>query len=214
MEWIRGRLPLYEIVWSEFIGHDGNGRPLEIPGLSADLAKRRRTFYQAHYSMALYCHFLDVQCDGILAADNSPREIDGYLADFESFVNFITFLGQVYDMVEDMATALHRPPGVIEAVRPFYGVRSHSIHAARIPLQHDGLSLKIPPISGLNKADGEWHDQTTWDEVDPTRFVYLIRHEFERIVELRSGSETNSKVLKDVYPSVGDVLEEHAEVQG
>lgn len=172
-EWIRAKMPLYETVWAEFIGHDGRGHPLPFPGLTPAQARSRRRFYQAHYSLALYAYLLDTTCDEISHAENSPYDFSGYIADVESFVKFITYVGHIYDMIEDITAALSHPDEVTSRFRPFNSVRSHAIHAARIPLQYDGVGMKIPPISGLNKADGEWHDDTTWDEVDPAKFQYL-----------------------------------------
>ena len=41
--WLREKLPFYEGIWSLFIGHDGNGWPLQIEGFSnAEEEKRKR----------------------------------------------------------------------------------------------------------------------------------------------------------------------------
>jgi hypothetical protein len=58
-EWLRLRLPTYEVVWVAFIGHDGAGHALPMPGLSSTQESQRRSFYQAHFTAAKECHRLD-----------------------------------------------------------------------------------------------------------------------------------------------------------
>jgi hypothetical protein len=100
------------------------------------------------------------------------RGVDAYLRDIEDFTLFITYVGHVVDMVRDVgAERTLKHPAIYSPFDRFYGLRSHALHAARIPLYLDEEGLKIPAISYREKKDGEWNDDALWEEADPEKFV-------------------------------------------
>ncbi len=171
-DWLRAKLPSYETVWSEFIGHDSKGHPLLFPGLSPEQEHARKMFYQAHYSLAVTSFQLDSLCDRIDAMQGSHNNVSDYLREIEDFTLFVSYVGHIHDMAEDIAQALRDTP-ILTPFRPFFALRSHALHAARVPLQRDDVGLKIPKISWSEKQPGEWHDQKPWEDTDPSKFIYL-----------------------------------------
>ena len=170
--WIRENLPHYETVWSEFIGHDGCGRPQPMLGLTAKQDSDRKKFYQSHYSLALSCFQIDATCKDVDLLIGTPDCVTKYLREISLLNSFVSHVGHVYDMIKDMAEALHHDP-IRAPFHRFFGFRSHALHAARIPLQRDQFGLKLPRISWSEKQKGEWNDDTPWEKVDWSQAVYL-----------------------------------------
>jgi hypothetical protein len=174
--WLRQHLPGYEKAWQCAIGNDGNDNPLLIPGLSDETQKRRRIFYQAHYSLGLTAFLLDRVTQKIQKSAGDHYGVEAYLRDIEDFTLFIAYVGQIVDMVRDIGaerTLAHQ--AIYAPFDRFYGLRSHALHAARIPLQLDKEGLKIPAISYREKQSGEWNDDALWEEADPKKFVQMAR---------------------------------------
>lgn len=172
-EWLRANLPLYETVWAEFIGHNSKGRPLPLGGLSDKQGSDRRKFYQAHYSMALSCFQIDAVCADIETLASVPNSVQKYLREIGLLNSFVSLVGNVYDMIRDIAEALSGHDPIRAPFHKFFGFRSHALHAARIPLQRDEYGLKVPQISWEVKQEGEWNDAINWDDVDWSKSVYL-----------------------------------------
>jgi hypothetical protein len=172
-EWLRANLPLYETVWAEFIGHDNHGRPLPLSGLTTEQDKNRKKFYQAHYSMALSCFQIDTLCADVDALVGTPDSVQKYIREISLLNSFVSLVGNVYDMIKDIAEALSGHDPIRAPFHKFFGFRSHALHAARIPLQRDECGLKVPQISWEVKQEGDWNDAINWDDVDWSKSVYL-----------------------------------------
>jgi hypothetical protein len=112
--------------------------------------------------------------DGIDATEGKHDSVDDYLRDIQNFFLFISYVGHIRDMMEDISSerAL-RDPSILSPFDSYYGLRSHALHAARIPLARDDVGLKVPAISFREKKDGEYNDDALWDEADPKKFVYF-----------------------------------------
>jgi hypothetical protein len=171
--WLREKLPWYEKVWQEFIGHRGDGWPLLVEGLSDEEEKKRKKFYQAHYTFAVNCYCLDH------LVKNSDEQI-GSVKNFESFMSvhkdlilFISLIGNVRDMFKIMDDALSLKGKIVSRLQEFYDKRSHVIHGPRIPSQVEKGFFKIPIIAAENKQFGEWDDKSIWEEVEKKNFVYI-----------------------------------------
>lgn len=170
--WIREHLPTYEKVWQEFIGHDGNGRPLSL-GLTPDKEKSRVEFYQAHYSFAQSAYQLYRKVD---EENNDVKPIintDDFWLHSERLALFIMYLGNIRDMFAKMDAALSAKGKLCADFQEFYDQRSHVIHGPRMPVQFDDTSWKIPAIATRNPKEGEWTDKTDWNSVDSRNTVYV-----------------------------------------
>jgi hypothetical protein len=171
-EWLRLRLPSYEGIWRDFIGHDGWCHPLPIDGLDADQEARRRAFYQAHYTMAQRCLSIDdslKRVDDTLVAVNDHESLRN---EFEFLYNLLCAVGHVRDMFVKMDAALKLGGHVGSALQEFYDIRSHVMHGPQMAYVIEEGFLKIPAIATRNKLGNEWDDESCWDDMDPSTFCF------------------------------------------
>lgn len=188
-DWLRLRLPTYERLWADFIGHDGTGRALPIPGLSDALEQQRRSLYQAHFTAAKECHRLD----GMMkrADERLGHVADAEAADLEIafLIEFVNCIGRIRDQFKAMDTALKQKGSISTPLQEFYDLRSHLTHGPQPAyfIDEDGL-LKIPPIAGRNRQPGEWDDSSHWEDQDPTNFIFAAQF----------CSETGTAFFKEV----------------
>lgn len=133
--WFSEKLPGYEATWQATIGNDGNNGPLPLPNPTPDLLRARKQFYQSHYSFALSAYLLDQVMIVINATEGDHAGVPAYLRDMQNFFLFITYVGHIRDMMEDISSkrALN-DAAILEPFDLFYGLRSHVLHAARVPL--------------------------------------------------------------------------------
>jgi hypothetical protein len=176
--WINANLPDYERNWATFIGNNGKSQPDPLVEIAAEAKDDWRKFYQSHYSMAVYAFLLDeltnraidqLHADEMAGASNTPAALTQNLG---NFTQFVALVGQVCDMVEQVAEAVDN--GAIAAeVNEFAKTRSNAIHSACIPMSHDYVGVKIPAIATRRGVVGEWSEDARWDFVDPNKLQYL-----------------------------------------
>ena len=182
--WIRSKLPIYELVWQKFIGHNQRGYPsIKLKG-SEEIIKRHKHFYQSHYSFALAAYRLDSiasQADPINKGDDG--EVD-FLAEYERLFLVFAYVGHIHDMFEMMDTALKSKGSISSPFRDFYSKRSNILHGPRPPIKIDDTSVMIPKVSGRIDEQGEWSSKGTWDSVDTKNWTYLCDYIRDTVQEL------------------------------
>jgi hypothetical protein len=170
-DWIRYKLPTYEILWREFIGNDGNAHPLEMSGLSEEQTPARKRFYQAHYSMAQstkkIVEIVNSLEDVILKA-KAEHTCHGQ---FDLLFCLLSRIGHVRDMVGKMDTALGMRGEAVNPLQEFYDLRSHVTHGPQMPFKIADDIIQIPRIGGRNPTESDWKDDKSWEEMNPDTFV-------------------------------------------
>jgi hypothetical protein len=172
-DWIRANLPSYENIWSAFIGHNGRGWPMAISGLNADQERRRKKFYQAHYSFAFACFQLGRFVDSIDDNLGKSKGFDGFAKDQVTLTSVMAYVGQVRDMFKQIDEALGMHGAILNPMQEFYVLRSHVLHGPRLPYQLEDGCVKIPKIAGGNAKVGEWDDKALWEDTDPKQYVFI-----------------------------------------
>lgn len=166
-EWIRHNLPSYEKIWQDFIGHDGNGTPLQLAGISTEKENRRKKFYQAHYSFAISAYRIDKL---FLEAEKHIEPvigIDKFWPYYDRFFLFMAYIGHIRDMFKIMDDSLSAGGNLYEDFQEFYNKRSCIIHGPRIPIKIDELSIEIP----IN-----WNDKELWESAEKSETIYLVEY--------------------------------------
>jgi len=177
-EWIRASIPLYERVWSEFIGHDGHGtRRMGFRDAPADLVRRHSMFCQAHYSMALFLCLFDRSTDEALKSvalipEGKPLTAAAYLKLTQDTSTFLALMGQVCDMVEIVGETL-RANYIYEPIAKFMAERNNSIHGARLPMGTNYLGLYVAKIATREKQPG-YNNDKLWEEVNSQEYHYIV----------------------------------------
>lgn len=174
-EWIRTHLPTYEQIWSDYIGHDGRGKPLQFVGLAEERNSRRIRFAQAHYSFAVTAYQFWKACQRIESSDERIETIDAVLDHSDRLLALMALAGHVRDMFLAMDTALKMNGTGSNDLQEFYVQRSNVLHGPRLPMVvEDGVFLKIPVIASEDRRPNEWDSKAQWEQVDPTRMIYLV----------------------------------------
>ena len=206
LTWIRENLPIYEEIWSSFVGHDGNGHPLKIVGLSESAARDREAFYQAHYTM-LHC---------LIQARDALKHIDelqAYVPDPAAFMSiqrdidtFLTYVGRARDMFKKMDAALGLNDSIWKRFQDLYQKRCSILHSS-IPAHRldDGI-IHLPDLAGIEKGDKVWHDESRWSESGSLKFnvaPHVLSGIYEELLRLSraalSECLTQIKVLLNTH---------------
>ncbi len=204
---IREQIPLYETIWSQYIGHDGRGQPLPILGLSRDLQQNREKFYQAHYSTMVALIQLQDICDEHQRSLGQVGSVSDYIRLQRDIVTFMSFVGRVRDMMKKMDSALHLGGAVWKKFADFYQQRSNYLHSP-IPAQRidsEGLVSMAAP-AGLPAAETDWFDESRWSDSEQKRFVEVADFMRETLKELFQETHAACSqflgVLKSTLPKV------------
>jgi hypothetical protein len=172
-DWIRSKFPMYEQVWSAFIGHRGDGHSLSIRGLEEEKERNRQRFSQAHYSFIITAYRLDRLVESI--DDNA-----GFIQSFQNFFEeqerpfaLLALVGHIRDLFKRIDESLRVGGGLYNNLQNFYHQRSHVLHGSFMPLTIEDGFLKIPKIALENPKTGEWTDKSLWSEVDKDKFEFF-----------------------------------------
>jgi hypothetical protein len=205
-KWIRQNLPLYEIIWQKYIGHDGNGHSLMIHGISADLEKDREAFYQAHYSAMVALIQLQEICDEYQTSLGRVKSVADYKRLLRDITLFMCFVGRVRDMMKKMDTALHLKGEIWKRFADFYQQRSNYLHSP-IPAQFidsDGLvSMAMP--GGVLTSEADWLDESRWSDANHKKYVEVadfMRDSLKKLLEeSHAASSQFLTTLKSAMPN-------------
>ena len=94
------------------------------------------------------------------------------MRDTENITLFLAYMGQICDMVEEIARSL-KAKDIAKQVGDFMKERNNAIHAARIPMGEDHRGVKIAAIAPNDEACGEYRNRIPWDTVDVLKFKPL-----------------------------------------
>ncbi len=197
--WIRKHLPLYEEIWSEFIGHDGHGQPRQsYMNQGGEIAKQHEMFCQSHYSMALFLYIFDSSTKEALvylrSNQDKPLTSDVYIRLTQSTSTFLALIGQVCDMIEAIACAL-KANYIRDPIAKFLTERNQAIHAARIPMGMNYAGVYFANIA-LREDEPGYRNRIAWSSVDPTGYRFA-EDWFEQ-----TRRDLIGKVALEVLPSV------------
>lgn len=185
-QWLRETLCCYEPIWAAFIGmaQGGPARPLDMPGLPEALKRPRQKFYQAHYSFARKLLSFEELSKKMVDSLGRGTTYQEFTQCEDDLFRFGAYMGNIYDMFEDMAEALESGGSLIEDLKSFYNQRHHVIHSANIPhkIDADGF-VKIPRIAPEKGIKGEWDTNSVWEDFKDSDFVCVA----EFIEETTSG---------------------------
>jgi hypothetical protein len=185
-QWLRETLCCYEPIWAAFIGmaQTGPARPLDMPGLPEALKRPRQKFYQAHYSFARKLLSLEELSKKMVDSLGQGTSYQEFVQHEDDLFRFGAYMGNIYDMFEDMAEALESGGSLIEDLKSFYNQRHHVIHSANIPhkIDADGF-VKIPRIAPEKGTKGEWDTNSVWEDFKDSDFVCVAEFIEETTLE-------------------------------
>jgi hypothetical protein len=172
-DWITEHLPVYQSLWAEYIGNDGENRLSSARLVRPEWSKNHQLFAQAHYTMATSGWLLWRHTDSILAetaariATESPlKTAADHLAEVQKLFLFMGYVGNIIDQVDKMQelTGVGFTPEASDRLAELKAGRHAVIHGARIPTQQD-YELWVPPLIGRMQKPEEWSGKMAWAEV-------------------------------------------------
>jgi len=170
VNWIRENIPVYEDIWSIYIGHDQNCRPLKILNLPPNMESDRERFYTSHYTLLICLLKMRASLEHI---DNQQAYVPdprAYIAIQNEITAFMASVGQARDMFKKMDGALGLKGTVWRQFQDLYQNRCSLLHGT-IPAQTitDGM-LNIPELAGNEKTADKWHDESRWSDAGAMKF--------------------------------------------
>lgn len=189
---IKTRIPAYEEIWKMYIGHDGQGRMLEVNGLSANQEKTRVTFSQYHYT----CLECIVGMNFIIekAKHYSFSKINDLLQQNIDFIAFHAYVGKIRDGIETMGTLMSKPDLFLKFDN-YWKERCVVIHDKKLPFSIiDGvyLILKKPQLI----KDYANNEEFSWYSFNENDFAFISDY----------LTETFEGVLNELNSSLFDLL--------
>ena len=173
VHWIRERLPHYEPIWSAFVGHNGRGWPLPIPGLTIEQERRRKKFYQAHYTFAVDAYQLDILLTALDRKAGNVGSLAEFLDDQLHLILAMALTGQIRDMFEIIDNAFDMGGVLFQPLQDFYAQRSNILHGPRMPVSLNGGFVSIPKVGTQTAIAGDWDSKGVWTDVDTKSFLYF-----------------------------------------
>ncbi|MCX8487272.1 MAG: hypothetical protein ORN53_08915 [Crocinitomicaceae bacterium] len=199
-EFIRNNISNYELIWSDFIGNDGNGH-IPTCGLEPEINRLR-----ADVGQQLYTVIESIICMELIKS-KQLEEIENfqdYLEIINSLMSFHSHMVRVHDNLQKIAMILFNiskgeTKEILKPVEDFYQKRNNILHSRKLPIRFYDTALLIPGIGGANPKPGEWHDKLTWDSTDGEDYAFLESYFEESVIKLcKSVNEVLCKLIKPV----------------
>lgn len=206
---VQAHLPYYELIWGAFIGHDGNYRMVEIPGIDPSINEKRKDFAESHYtileSLFMMYEVAQEQDEMISHAENYLE----YKKMIISMIAFFAFAGRAKDNIRRCFTILGYPnnqPDPTSDIKSHYEVRHMVIHGKKIPLKVDQDGFYSIPILRSTDSPYGWDSDELWAEASAKEHQYVSDSLLQ--ISLKMTSSVN-KMLANLYEWVKDFKSQH-----
>lgn len=185
---IESRLPGYYKIWQTYVGHDGNGHPLKIDGISEEDEGKRNRFVQYHYTaLESIVSMLDILNTlsqlGIVSLDSEEGR-KNYICSLNFFMAFYAHAGRIRDLVKKMSEIWNQAY-LVQKFEEFYQQRNNVLHEAKLPIAFVEEALAILPPAGKVDEPEKWGRNRIWYKVDDNHFEFLqdfLKKFFEEIL--------------------------------
>ena len=203
IDFIRGRIPLYEETWKKYIGHQGNGMPAnlcysqgDIIDSEHDLANQRQFFAQYHYTIleSLY------GCKRIID-DSMRRNINNIFLILDDILLFHTYLGRICDSIERASNQIginfeEKDLEDKEIVKSLTKNRNPVMHGPHVPIRADkNNNDKIYISNSWDDKTGKWTNTLQSDETIDLEKYFEDKFSLAIIASNKWFGRFNSKIL-------------------
>lgn len=189
-EFIEERLPGYRLVWSEYIGNNGNSKLPKLVDMD-DTASNNRDFHsQYQYSCleSVICMKIIIEKFNALNIGNlsNPHQQENYLDAVNLFVAFYAHIGRVRDLIKKIGE-LWNQGSLFLPLNEYYKKRNNVLHESKLPgWLICGVLYILPPEGEKNDAN-KWGSNRKWNNADPDFCEPATEHlaeVFEEIAQL------------------------------
>jgi len=171
---IRQLLSNYETIWGSYIGHDGNGRMINVDGLTGD-EKRSREKFAEHF----YTCMESIICMNSLAEDCNTVDIkkpNEYINLLNSFMSFQAHAGRVRDNAIKLLNLYFNQERVNELITQLedvYQQRNQVLHGKKLPVRIDESLVLIAPPMGKEDRPEKWNSGMSWSDFHYLDFDFI-----------------------------------------
>lgn len=214
---ILARLPFYPILWSSFVGSDGEGglaQRNDLPAsLNADRSLLSQFSYNAVLSAILAMRDLSILENLCRRSLESGVILDIHLEILTRVLSFYTQLGRVREMIQRLGKAIG-DGALATNLREVWTKRCNVLHGVS-PLFHYGEDrVEIVCPEGVTPDPLAWSSEKTWSESATYRYeevAPLLQSAFDEMVAAlnhafgRAYSKLLDSPMKAVHEALADV---------
>jgi len=187
-DFIKEKLPVYELIWQRYIGHDGRGHYLSLPNLAPEQKEKRDKFCQYHYT----CLESAVCLLNIVETSNNQKNdcMETYIGIINNLLAYHAHMGRIRDCVKKMGE-LFKMRNLHDGFDDFYKQRNQVLHDRKLPMFELEGEIAIAVPEGNKPDDGKWNDQKTWDDVTLNDAAFLssyLNETFDKLIPVLNAS--------------------------
>jgi hypothetical protein len=196
---IKERIPNYELIWKNYIGHDGLGRMLKSIGLDENKEKKRVLLAEYHYTclesiVGLYLIISKID-------DFSYNSIKDLILQNNDIIAFHAHVGRIRDCIKKMGEQF-----VINDIYlrfdKCWRERCSVLHGKKLPFAVlDGIYFVLKDAELIEEKSG--NQVLSWNDFDGNDFNFLndyLKQSFELIInEVNSSLAVIYGRLKDEF---------------
>jgi hypothetical protein len=176
---------IYELVWQNYIGNDGNNLIATITGYDSERNKKRKEFSEHTYTILQSIILLNRLVENYERRDKSIKTIQDILDFQDLLMLFFGHVGRINDNLCDAELCLVNKfsKDSTASLNTIYHKRHLLIHGKTLPFIFDEMGDVLIPVLGTDTNDrsGWYHKTNSWDDIN-----YL-------------KSETIEITIKDIY---------------
>lgn len=185
---IRQLIPNYETIWGSYIGHDGNGRMINVIGLTAEENTRREKFAEHFYTCMESMICMNYIAEEYTITDlTNPSE---YLNLLNSFMAFQAHAGRVRDNSNELL-GLHFTNDRVNELMPqledLYQQRNQVLHGKKLPVRIEESLVLIAPPMGKEDRPEKWNSKMNWTEFPESNFEFISEYLKSTVTEISNA---------------------------
>lgn len=184
-DFIEKYLPSYELNWSSYIGHQGNGKMAEMKENSEEEELRRMDFSQHHYTILESIFFMWL----IVNELNQKKEVDSFDSYFNlnmRMMSYHAYFGRLRDNFERcfvIISGSDQAKTACVGLDKFWNHRNVVLHGKKLPLSiSKELQLLMPNIQNNKVSRVGYGKNMDWQSVSKSE-IDLVGKKFQESID-------------------------------
>lgn len=206
-EFIRKYISNYELIWGQFIGHDGNGKMIAVNNLPENEQKQRTNFSEYLYTCLQSFICMNSICNSRLEVNlKNPTE---YLSMLNQFMAFQAHAGRIRDNTTELLTVYFNKKTVAELMvnlNDTYQKRNNVLHGKKLPYRIEDSLVLIAPVKGESENSKDWDSGMNWSQFGSEDLVFLGDYLKSTLHEI---SKTFNIIIANLIKPIGDIVKKY-----
>ena len=175
-DFIISNIPAYELIWQNFIGHQGNGSMAVMNNITEEDEEIRQHFSQHHYTILESIYFMQL----IVLDESNTKQIQSF-NDYRKVINqlmsYQAYSGRLRDNMEkcfSLIAPATEAKKATDKLDSFYHQRHVFIHGRKVPFLIDVDNLfKIAPIKNDTSSRIGFGLEMPWETISAEDMLYM-----------------------------------------